>query len=96
MILPKEKIRPSNALVAGDDPIEVLDAVLPGVMTVHASDRYLLPGVTIEELHQEDGTMGYPKKLVHGVTGGAQVIMMLFSPDYRRAALTDGFQLKMV
>jgi len=60
---------PSNALVAGDDPIDVLDAVLPKVMTVHASDRYLLPGSTIDEMRQEDGTLGYPEKLIHGVTG---------------------------
>jgi sugar phosphate isomerase/epimerase len=60
---------PSNALVAGDDPIDVLDAVLPKVMTVHASDRYLLPGSTIEEMRQKDGTLGYPAKLIHGVTG---------------------------
>ena len=60
---------PSNALVAGDDPIELLDAVLPRVRTVHASDRYPLPGVSLEDLQQADGTLGYPDKLVHGVTG---------------------------
>jgi sugar phosphate isomerase/epimerase len=60
---------PSNALVAGDDPIDVLDAVLPRVKTVHASDRYLLPDTSLEEMRQADGTLGYPDKLVHGVTG---------------------------
>lgn len=60
---------PSNALVAGDDPIDMLDAVLPRVMTMHASDRYLLPGASIEDLRQKDGTLGYPNNLVHGVTG---------------------------
>jgi len=60
---------PSNALVAGDDPIDVLDAVLPRVKTMHASDRYLLPGTSLEQLRQEDGTLGYPDALVHGVTG---------------------------
>ena len=60
---------PSNALVAGDDPIDVLDAVLPRVRTMHASDRYLLPGTALEDLRQADGTLGYPANLVHGVTG---------------------------
>jgi len=60
---------PSNALVAGDDPIDVLDAVLPRVMAVHASDRYLLPGTSLQDMRQADGTLGYPDKLVHGVTG---------------------------
>jgi len=60
---------PSNALVAGDDPIDVLDAVLPRVLTMHASDRYLLPGASIDEMREEDGTLGYPDSLVHGVTG---------------------------
>ena len=60
---------PSNASVAGDDPIDVLEAVLPRVKTMHASDRYLEPGTTMEELRQADGTLGYPEKLVHGITG---------------------------
>ncbi len=60
---------PSNSLVAGDDPIDVLDAVLPRVMTMHASDRYLLEGTNIEDLRQQDGTLGYPESLIHGITG---------------------------
>jgi sugar phosphate isomerase/epimerase len=60
---------PSNALVAGEDPIELLEAVLPRVMTVHASDRHLLGGTSLEDLQQADGTLGYPDALVHGVTG---------------------------
>ena len=64
---------PSNALVAGDDHIELLDAVLPRVMTMHASDRFLLPGTTLEEMRQADGTLGYPKNLCHGVTGRGMI-----------------------
>ena len=60
---------PSNAVVAGDDPLDVLDAVLPRVRTVHASDRSLAPGATLEDLRQADGTLGYAPALVHGVTG---------------------------
>ncbi len=60
---------PSNAFIAGDDPIELLEAVLPRVMTMHASDRYLMPGASLEDMRQADGTLGYPAGLVHGVTG---------------------------
>lgn len=60
---------PSNALVAGDDPIELLQAVKHRVKTMHASDRYLEPGYRLEDMRQADGTLGYPKGLVHGVTG---------------------------
>ena len=60
---------PSNAIVAGDDPIELLKLVVDRVVTMHASDRYLADGVTIEELRQADGTLGYSPNLRHGVTG---------------------------
>ncbi len=60
---------PSNAIVAGDDPVELLRAVAPRVVSMHASDRYLAEGRTIEELRQSDGTIGYSPDLRHGVTG---------------------------
>ena len=60
---------PSNAIVAGDDPIELLRKVIDRVKTMHASDRYLEPGSTLEELRQSDGTIGYLSKLKHGVIG---------------------------
>lgn len=60
---------PSNAIVAGDDPIELLKLVVDRVVTMHASDRYLAEGTTIEELRQADGTLGYSANLKHGVTG---------------------------
>jgi sugar phosphate isomerase/epimerase len=60
---------PSNAIVAGDDPIALLRAVANRVVTMHASDRYLEPGATIEDMRAADGTLGYPAKLKHGVTG---------------------------
>jgi sugar phosphate isomerase/epimerase len=60
---------PSNALVAGDDPIDLLEAVFDRVRTMHASDRYLLPGTTLEQMREADGTLGYPKNLLHGVVG---------------------------
>ena len=60
---------PSNALVAGDDPIQLLAAVAPRVVSMHASDRYLVPGATLDDLRQSDGTLGYSPNLKHGVTG---------------------------
>jgi sugar phosphate isomerase/epimerase len=60
---------PSNAVVAGDDPIELLRAVADRVVSMHASDRYLAEGTTLDELKQNDGTLGYSPNLRHGVTG---------------------------
>lgn len=60
---------PSNALVAGDDPVELLRRVASRVVSMHASDRYLEPGHDLESLRQSDGTLGYSPHLKHGVTG---------------------------
>lgn len=60
---------PSNAIVAGDDPIALLREVAGRVVTMHASDRYLAEGTTLDELKQSDGTLGYSPNLRHGVTG---------------------------
>ncbi|WP_207592943.1 TIM barrel protein [Halomontanus rarus] len=65
---------PSNAIIAGDDPIELLDAVKHRVVTMHASDRYL-EGGTIEDLREQevDGSQGYADILQHGVTGEGMI-----------------------
>jgi len=60
---------PSNAIVAGDDPIELLRQVADRVVSMHASDRYLAEGATLDSLRQSDGTIGYSPNLRHGVTG---------------------------
>jgi len=60
---------PSNAIVAGDDPLELLRQVADRVVSMHASDRYLAEGTTLEGLRQNDGTLGYSPNLRHGVTG---------------------------
>ncbi len=60
---------PSNAIVAGDDPLELLRAVADRVVSMHASDRYLSDGVSLDDLRQSDGTIGYSPALQHGVTG---------------------------
>ena len=53
----------------GDDPLELLDAVLPRVVSMHASDRYLVPGASLDDLKHAEGSAGYSKLLLHGVTG---------------------------
>jgi sugar phosphate isomerase/epimerase len=60
---------PSNATVGGYDPVAFLEKVKRRVVTMHASDRYLAPGATLDDLRQADGTLGYTDKLRHGETG---------------------------
>jgi sugar phosphate isomerase/epimerase len=60
---------PSNAIVAGEDPIALLERVADRVASMHASDRYLAEGTTLDDLRQSDGTLGYSPNLRHGVTG---------------------------
>lgn len=60
---------PSNAFLAGDDPLELLYRVSHRVLTMHASDRYLLEG-TLEDLRREENdAAGYAKRLCHGEIG---------------------------
>lgn len=61
---------PSNAIIAGDDPIQLLEAVKNRVKTMHASDRYF-EGGTLEELRQIEAQpqTGYASILKHGVIG---------------------------
>jgi sugar phosphate isomerase/epimerase len=59
---------PSNTILAGEDPLELLRRVKHRVATMHASDRYLAEG-TIEDLRREEGVEGYAKRLRHGTIG---------------------------
>ncbi|WP_149303105.1 sugar phosphate isomerase/epimerase family protein [Pareuzebyella sediminis] len=60
---------PSNTFLAGEDPLELLSRVSHRVVTMHASDRYLIKG-TIEDLRNEEGgSVGYAKRLSHGEIG---------------------------
>lgn len=61
---------PSNALIAGDDPIELLEAVKHRVVSMHASDRYL-EGGTLEDLRRMEANphTGYATLLKHGIIG---------------------------
>ncbi len=36
---------------------------------MHASDRYLAPGATLDDLKAGDGSLGYASALKHGETG---------------------------
>jgi len=60
---------PSNAIVGGYDPIRFLESVMPRVVTMHASDRYLADGATLDQLRASDGTIGYSSALRHGEIG---------------------------
>jgi sugar phosphate isomerase/epimerase len=87
---------PSNAIVAGDDPIALLEAVADRVVSMHASDRYLAEGTTLEDLRQTDGTLGYSANLRHGVTGKGlndydAIFRILAEHDYRGwVSIEDG------
>jgi sugar phosphate isomerase/epimerase len=60
---------PSNATVGGYDPIEFLEKVKHRVVTMHASDRFLAAGASLEALNTQDGSTGYAAALKHGETG---------------------------
>jgi sugar phosphate isomerase/epimerase len=61
---------PSNAIVAGEDPIELLQKIKGRVVTVHASDRYLQGG-DIHALRkmERDPVTGYAGMIQHGAIG---------------------------
>ena len=59
---------PSNAFLAGEDPLELLRRVKHRVKTMHASDRYLAEG-SLEDLRREENVEGYAKRLRHGEVG---------------------------
>jgi sugar phosphate isomerase/epimerase len=61
---------PSNAVIAGDDPVALLEEVKGRVVTMHASDRYF-EGGTFADLRKldRDPRRGYAPFLRHGVIG---------------------------
>jgi sugar phosphate isomerase/epimerase len=60
---------PSNAFLAGEDPLDLLRRVSRRVVTMHASDRSLVEG-TLEDLRREEaGAVGYARRLRHGEIG---------------------------
>jgi sugar phosphate isomerase/epimerase len=59
---------PSNTILAGEDPLVLLERVKHRVVSMHASDRFLKSG-TIEDLRKEEDSIGYASRLSHGVIG---------------------------
>lgn len=59
---------PSNTILAGEDPLVLLDRVKDRVVSMHASDRYLKSG-TVEDLRKEEDSEGYASRLCHGTIG---------------------------
>jgi sugar phosphate isomerase/epimerase len=61
---------PSNTIVAGEDPIALLQKIKSRVVTMHASDRYLKGGNIAELRNLEiDPVFGYARLIQHGVIG---------------------------
>jgi len=61
---------PSNMIIAGEDPIALLEAVKRRVVSMHASDRFF-EGGTLEDLRKQEAhpQQGYSSILKHGVIG---------------------------
>ena len=60
---------PSNTILAGEDPLELLARIKHRVVTMHASDRFLLEG-SLEDLRKEEmDSLGYANRLSHGEIG---------------------------
>jgi sugar phosphate isomerase/epimerase len=61
---------PSNTIVAGEDPLELLQKIKSRVVSMHASDRYLKGG-SLTDLRKLDldPIYGYAKTIQHGVIG---------------------------
>jgi sugar phosphate isomerase/epimerase len=59
---------PSNTILAGEDPLVLLERVKHRVVSMHASDRYLRHG-TLADLCKEESSVGYASRLSHGVIG---------------------------
>jgi sugar phosphate isomerase/epimerase len=61
---------PSNTIVAGEDPLQLLEKIKSRVVTMHASDRYLMGG-SLEDLRkiEMDPLHGYAKSIQHGIIG---------------------------
>jgi sugar phosphate isomerase/epimerase len=61
---------PSNTIVAGEDPLELLEKIKSRVVSMHASDRYLKGGKLSDLRKLElDPVYGYAKTIQHGVVG---------------------------
>lgn len=64
---------PSNALLAGDDPLQVLHAIKHRLVSMHASDRRLRAGATLADLRAQENSLGYASVLQHGEIGTGMI-----------------------
>jgi sugar phosphate isomerase/epimerase len=86
---------PSNTILAGEDPLVLLERVKHRVVSMHASDRYLKGG-TIEDLRKEEDSVGYASRLSHGVIGKGmndydKIFSMLYSVGFNQwISIEDG------
>jgi sugar phosphate isomerase/epimerase len=86
---------PSNTILAGEDPLMLLERVKHRVATMHASDRFLKSG-TIEDLRKEEDSVGYASRLSHGVIGRGmndydKILAMLTSVGFKSwISIEDG------
>jgi sugar phosphate isomerase/epimerase len=61
---------PSNTIIAGEDPLELLQKIKSRVVSMHASDRYFIGGSLADLRKIElDPVYGYAKTIQHGVIG---------------------------
>jgi sugar phosphate isomerase/epimerase len=60
---------PSNAMLAGEEPLVLLERVKHRVATMHASDRSLKPGHSLADLRAQESSVGYASILEHGEIG---------------------------
>jgi sugar phosphate isomerase/epimerase len=59
---------PSNAIIAGDDPLDLLNAIKERVVSMHASDRYFKDN-SKTSFSMDSSGIGYADNLCHGVIG---------------------------
>ena len=81
---------PSNAFLAGEDPLELLYEISDRILTMHASDRYLKFG-TIEDLRKvEVGNLGYAEMLSHGEIGKGMNNYDAIFEELKRTSSSEG------
>jgi len=82
---------PSNTILAGEDPLDLLAKISARVVTMHASDRFLVKGA-IEDLRQEEcGVEGYAKRLKHGEIGKGMNDYDAIFTELKRAGFNDNW-----
>lgn len=75
---------PSNPLLVGEDPLELLARVSHRVVSMHASDRYLTEG-TIEDLRRDEtDAEGYAARLRHGEVGTGLIDYDAIFTEFKR------------